>query len=67
MRSSVDINDTLLRKAMKATGLSTKRAVVEEGLRLLIKVKGQASIRRFRGKIDFDGHALDVRVEGRVQ
>ena len=54
MRSSMDINDTLLRKAMKATGLSTKRAVVEEGLRLLIKVKGQGSIRRLRGKIDFE-------------
>ena len=62
MRSNIEINDTLLRKALKATGLSTKRAVVEEGLRLLIKVKGQASIRRLRGKINFDGHTLDARV-----
>jgi Arc/MetJ family transcription regulator len=63
MRSSIEINDTLLRKALKATGLTTKRAVVEEGLRLLIRVKGQGSIRRLRGKIDFDGHVLDARVE----
>lgn len=67
MRSSMDINDTLLRKAMKATGLTAKRAVVEEGLRLLIKVKGQGSIRRLRGKVDFDEHALDSRMEDRVQ
>jgi len=36
MRSNIEINDTLLRKALKATGLGTKREVVEEGLRLLI-------------------------------
>jgi len=67
MRSNIEINDNLLRKAMKASGLSTTRAVVEEGLRLPIKVKGQASIRRLRGKIDFSEHALDARMEDRVQ
>ena len=67
MRSSIEIDDALLQKAMKSTGHSTKRAVVEEGLRLLIKVKGQGSICRLRGKIDFAEHALDERVEGRVQ
>ena len=67
MRSSIEINDTLLRKALKATGLSTKRAVVEEGLRLLIKMKGQASIRRLQGKTGFEGHALDAGVGDRVQ
>ena len=67
MRSSIKINDTLLQKALKAPGLSTKRAVVEEGLRLLIKVKGQASIRRLRGKIGFEGYALDAGVGSRVQ
>jgi hypothetical protein len=30
-------------------------------------VKGQRSIRQLRGKIDFDGHALDAGVEDRVQ
>ena len=40
---------------MKATGLSTKRAVVEEGLRLLIKVKGQEGIRRLRGTVAWEG------------
>lgn len=60
MRSSIEINDTLLRKALKATGLGSKRAVVEEGLRLLIKVKGQEGIRRLRGKIAFEGNASDA-------
>ena len=67
MRSSIDINKTLLRKALKVTGLSTKGAVVAEGLRLLIKVNGQGSIRRLQGKIDFAGHALDARMEDQAQ
>ncbi|MDP1770388.1 MAG: type II toxin-antitoxin system VapB family antitoxin [Nitrospirota bacterium] len=67
MRSSIDINKTLLLKALKVTGLSTKGAVVAEGLRLLIKVNGQGRIRRLRGKIDFVGHVLNARMEDRVQ
>ena len=55
MRTNINIDDSLMRKAMKATGLGTKRAVVEEGLRLLIKIKGQEGIRRLRGKIAWEG------------
>ena len=40
MRTNIVIDHSLMQRAMKATGLSTKKAVVEEGLRLLIKVKG---------------------------
>lgn len=41
MRTNIDIDDALLAKAMKASGHVTKRAVVEEGLRLLVRVRGQ--------------------------
>ncbi len=54
MRSSIEIDDALLRNALKASGLGSTRAVVEEGLRLLVKVSEQESIRRLRGKILFD-------------
>ncbi len=37
MRTNIVIDDKLIRQAMRATGLKTKRAVVEEGLRLLIQ------------------------------
>lgn len=67
MRPNIVIDNGLMRQATKATGLSTKNAVVEEGLRLLLKVKGQGSIRRLRGKIDFAGHALDTGMEDSVQ
>lgn len=41
MRTNIDIDDSLLAEAMTATGLSTKRATVEQGLRLLVRVGRQ--------------------------
>ena len=66
MRTNIVIDNSLMRQAMKATGLSTKNAVVEEGLRMLIKVKGQEGIRRLRGKIEWEGD-LDAIREGRTK
>ena len=66
MRTNIVIDNSLMQRAMKATGLSTKKAVVEEGLRLLIKVKRQESIRRLRGKIEWVGN-LDAMREGRIK
>ncbi|HSE60478.1 MAG TPA: type II toxin-antitoxin system VapB family antitoxin [Nitrospiraceae bacterium] len=54
MRANIGIDNSSMRQTMKATGLATKRAVVEEGLRLLIKGKGQEGIRRLRGKVDWE-------------
>ncbi len=42
MRTNIEIDDELLSQAMTAVGLSTKRATVEEGLRLLVRVRRQA-------------------------
>jgi len=37
MRTTIDIDDALMRKAMRLSGLTTKKAVVEAALRLLIQ------------------------------
>jgi Arc/MetJ family transcription regulator len=42
MRTNIEIDDELLSQAMTATGLPTKRATVEESLRLLVRVRKQA-------------------------
>ena len=55
MRTNIDIDDRLMRQAMRSSGARTKRPVVEEGLRLLIQTKGQATIRRLRGKVAWQG------------
>ena len=61
MRTNIVIDDGLIQKAMRATGLRTKRAVVEAGLQLLIQVKAQTGIRRLRGKIKWEGDINEMR------
>jgi Arc/MetJ family transcription regulator len=55
MRTNIDIDDRLMRQAMRSSGSRTKRAAVEAGLRLLIQTRAQTSIRRLRGKIRWEG------------
>jgi len=61
MRTNIVIDDTLMRDAMKSSGLKTKRAVVEAGLRLLVELKDQArALRELRG-IGWDGDLDEMR------
>ena len=55
MTTRVDIDDNLMRQAMRSSGARTKRAAVEEGLRLLIRTRDQRAIRRLRGKVAWEG------------
>jgi len=55
MRTNIDIDDRLMRQAMRSSRSRTKRATVEEGLRLLIQTRAQATIRRLRGKVRWHG------------
>ena len=61
MRTNIVIDDELMREALKTTGLPTKKAVVEEGLRLLIHLHKQAGIRRLKGKIHWEGNLDEQR------
>ena len=62
MRTNIIIDDKLMTQALNATGLSTKRAVVEAGLRLLIQVHAQAGIRNLRGKVHWQEDLDAMRV-----
>jgi Arc/MetJ family transcription regulator len=44
-----------MRDTLRATGLKTKREAVEEGLRALLRLKRQGEIRKFRGKLNWQG------------
>ncbi len=61
MRTNIEIDERLIRAAMRASGLTTKRAAVEAGLRLLIQVKSQARMRRLRGKVEWEGDLDELR------
>ena len=51
MRTAIDIDQNLLRRAMWASGLATKKAVVEEGLPLLVRLYRQKAVLALGGKI----------------
>lgn len=55
MRTNIEIDDELMDEALRRSGAATKRAAVEEGLRLLIQTRRQAGIRRLRGKVQWQG------------
>ncbi len=61
MRTNVVIEDALMDEALKVSGLKTKRQAIEEGLRLLVKTRRQARIRRLRGKLQWEGSLDDMR------
>lgn len=58
------IDDKLIAEAMKVTGANTKKEAVELGLKALIQLKRQESIRGMRGKLkwrdDLDRMRLDA-------
>ncbi|VEN73362.1 conserved hypothetical protein [Candidatus Desulfarcum epimagneticum] len=61
MRSNIIIDDHLMNEAIELTRLKTKKAVVESGLRLLIRMKKQERIKDLRGKLKWDGDLEKMR------
>ncbi len=59
MRTNIEIDDDLLEQALRLTGLKTKRAVVEEGLRTLIRLRRQRKILDLSGKVHWEGNIDD--------
>jgi Arc/MetJ family transcription regulator len=61
MRTNIEIDDRLMQEAMRRAKTKTKRATLEQGLRMLIRMKRQEGIRRFRGKVQWDGNLEESR------
>jgi Arc/MetJ family transcription regulator len=64
MRTNIEIDDQLMAKAQRLSGLPSKRAVVEAGLQILVRLKEQEEILRLAGKVHWDGN-LDESRQGR--
>jgi Arc/MetJ family transcription regulator len=61
MRTNIDIDDKLMQDALKVTGLKTKKDAVELGLKTLVRLQKQAEIKKFRGKLNWEGNLDDMR------
>ena len=64
MRTYIEIDDELVKEALRLTGLRTKREAVELALRTLVRLKRQAEIKRFRAELPWDGDLDAMRRDG---
>ncbi len=63
IRTTIEIDKNLMEEAMKASGSSTKKATVEEGLRLIVRLKKQERIKEYRGKLKWEGNLAKMRTD----
>jgi Arc/MetJ family transcription regulator len=67
MRTNIDLDDKLVAKAMKLSGLKTKKAVVDEALQRFVKereqIKKQKRALKFFGKIPWEGNLDEMRTD----
>lgn len=61
MRTNIVIDDDIMDEAMKVTGLKTKKETVELGLKTLIRLRKQGTIKGFRGKLAWEGDLAKLR------
>ncbi|MBW3467886.1 type II toxin-antitoxin system VapB family antitoxin [Arthrospiribacter ruber] len=63
MRTNIEIDEHLISEAMKVTGHKTKKATVEEGLKLIIQLNQQSEIKKLRGKLNWEGDLEKMRLD----
>lgn len=61
MRTNIVIDDVLMRDVLRVTGLKTKKEAVELGLRSLLRLRNQEDVRKFRGKLHWEGNLDEMR------
>jgi Uncharacterized protein conserved in bacteria (DUF2191). len=61
MRTNIEIDDKLMKEAMRRAKTRTKRETVEQGLRILIRLNRQEGMRRFKGKVKWEGNLEESR------
>ena len=63
MRTNIVIDDQLMKETLRLTGLRTKREAVELGLRTIVRLRKQEEIRKFRGKLKWQGDLDAMRTD----
>lgn len=63
MRTNIEIDDQLMSDVLRLTGLKTKKEAVELGLRTLLRLWQQEEIRRFKGKLQWEGDLDAMRAD----
>ena len=61
MRTNVVIDDDLMKRALRSGAYRTKKAAIEQGLKLLVQINSQKKIRTLRGKVHWEGDLESMR------
>jgi Arc/MetJ family transcription regulator len=61
MRTNIEIDDTLMAEAQKASGQSTKKQTVEEALRLMVRLRRQQEVDSAFGRYSWRGNLAESR------
>jgi len=61
MKTNIVIDDLLISKAMAVTGLKTKKGTIVAGLKLLLQIDKQKSIKKLKGKLQWEGNIDKMR------
>ncbi len=60
-RTNVVLDDKLVNRCLKATGLKTRRALVDHALRELLRHESQLEILELKGKVRWEGNLREWR------
>jgi len=63
VRTNIEIDDKLLKDALRYTGAKTKREAVELGLLKLVQLGRQIDVRKMRGKLQWEGDLEAMRTD----
>lgn len=63
MRTNIIIDDMLMTEALDISGYKTKKETVEAALKLLIRLNKQSDIRKYRGKLNWEGDLQRMRTD----
>ncbi len=63
MRTNIVIDEELMKRVLKLTGLRTKREAVDLGLRTVLRLRQQQEIRKFRGRLHWEGDLEAMRTD----
>ena len=60
-RTNIVLDDKLVDKCMKATGIKTQRALIDHALRELLRHESQTKILELKGKVKWEGDLSEWR------
>ena len=65
-RTNIVIDEKLIKAGLKATGMKTRRALVDHALRDLLRRESQKKLLELKGKVHWEGDLSSMRKGRRV-